>query len=53
MYITIRLKLFLILLIQQIKEQLQVSTETLTTQRHFKDGTTKTRTTTYDIYLII
>ena len=53
MYITIRLKLFLILLIQQIKEQLQVYTETLTTQRQFKGGTTKTRTKTYDIYLII
>lgn len=31
----------------------QVFTETLTTQRQFKGGKTKTRTKTYDIYLII
>jgi len=31
----------------------KVFTETLTTQRQFKGGKTKTRTKTYDIYLII
>ena len=31
----------------------QVFTETLTTQRQFKGGKTKTGTKTYDIYLII
>ena len=31
----------------------KIFTETFTTQRHFKGGKTKTRTKTYDIYLII